>query len=83
MDKVKKQMLMELTGAEIDTLYKLAGNYPLPVEAGNLPSKVGCAGLVKKRLAAYMYGGSAVCLAAGIREYVDRVDARKAAGGAR
>jgi hypothetical protein len=63
---------MKLSGAEIDTLYKLHDNYPLLVEPGDLPSKVGCAGLVKLKLAAYMYGGSAVLLPAGNEEYVRR-----------
>ena len=59
----------DLTGAEIDTLYKLAGQFPDVVEPGDLPSKVGCSGLVRRGLAMFMHGGSAVCLEAGIREY--------------
>jgi hypothetical protein len=66
----------DLTGAEIDTLYKLADHFPGVVEAGDIPSKVGCAGLVRRGLAAWMSGGSAVCIDAGMREYIRRASTR-------
>lgn len=62
----------DLTGAEIDTLYCLWNAYPSLVEPRNLPSKVGCFGLVRRGLAAYMRGGSAVLLEAGTHEYLRR-----------
>lgn len=62
----------DLTGAEVDTLYKLADRFPDAIEPGDLPSKAGCSGLVRRGLAAYMYGGSAVCLESGMREYIRR-----------
>jgi hypothetical protein len=62
----------DLSGAEIDTLYKLVDCFPDILEPGDLPSKVGCSGLAKRGLAAYLAGGSAVCTEAGLREYIRR-----------
>lgn len=67
---------LDLTGAEIDTLYRLAQEFPNIVEPGDLPSKSGCSGLFRRGLVSYMYGGSAVCLEAGMREYIRRASLR-------
>lgn len=66
---------MILTGGEIDTLYRLARAYPLPVGAGDIPSKVGRDGLVEKGLAEYVdnyKNGLTVCTREGLAEYHQR-----------
>ena len=45
-----------LTGAEVDTLYRLAKEYPHGLEAGDTPSKVGRDSLIARGWAEYRNG---------------------------
>ena len=66
---------MTLSGAEIDTLYRLARAHPLPVDAGDIPSKVGRSGLLEKGLAEVVdnyRNGQTICTRNGLIEYHSR-----------
>lgn len=45
-----------MTGAAIDTLYKLAWAYPFGVESGDIPSKAGRGDLIRDGFATYENG---------------------------
>lgn len=74
-DSEEKEATMqrELTGAEIDTLYKLGKNYPHGVEAGDIPSKAGRTGLIERGWARYeTYDGSTYLNKEGFAAYQER-----------
>ena len=70
----------KLSGAEIDTLYKLAREYPHGVEAGDIPSKVGRDDLIQRGWARYVaHDGSTYLNRAGYEFYQQRMRERNLA----
>jgi hypothetical protein len=66
-----------MSGSEIDTLYRLAREYPHGLEAGDTPSKVGRDSLIARGLAEY-HDGVTYLNRKGYEVYVQRRAAKEA-----